>query len=134
MEVMIVEINPSEEVLKPCPFCGFQPDRNDPDCIYPAISPVYDAEESQMIFKVWNINCYESGGGCSAHILGSSAEDCIKKWNTRTFPVLEVRKLQPWASRASRHASKEMQNWRNMALIDTLKTNGVLSQEYDATE
>lgn len=64
--------NKARELL-PCPFCGFQPQIDDDDCIYPATRDR----------KVWQIVCYETGGGCSAHILGSSPEDCIAKWNRR---------------------------------------------------
>jgi hypothetical protein len=63
-----------ETKLKPCPFCGFIPHHADADCIYPV----------DRARTVWNLNCYETGGGCSAHILGASPEDCIEKWNTRT--------------------------------------------------
>lgn len=59
--------------LKPCPFCGFKPDPNDDDCIYPV-----DAGR-----KIWQLVCYEHGGGCNAEVLGSSVEDVIERWNTR---------------------------------------------------
>lgn len=72
IDAILVEIEPEQNLL-PCPFCGFTPDRNDEDCIYPI-----DREQA-----VYNLNCYETGGGCSTSILGSSPKDCIKKWNTR---------------------------------------------------
>lgn len=59
--------------LKPCPFCGFKPDPNDDDCIYPG-----DRERT-----IWQLVCYETGGGCAATVLGSSVEDVIERWNTR---------------------------------------------------
>lgn len=62
-----------ETKLKPCQFCGFTPHHADADCIYPI----------NQKREVWNIVCYETGGGCSASILGGSPEDCIEKWNTR---------------------------------------------------
>ena len=65
--------------LKPCPFCGKTPDINDPDCIYPASRD----KDLRGKFKHWNLNCFETGDGCAASILGSSKEDVIKKWNTR---------------------------------------------------
>lgn len=70
-------------VLKSCPFCGFVPDRNEPDCIYPAARGEYDPLAQQIVFPVWNLVCYETGGGCGAHILGDSVDECITKWNTR---------------------------------------------------
>ena len=69
--------------LLPCPFCGFQVDILDEDCIYPATRPEYDKETKSMVYKIYEINCYESGGGCSANILGDSPLDCVNKWNTR---------------------------------------------------
>lgn len=60
--------------LLACPFCGFLPHADDDDCIYPI----------NHEGTVWGINCYETGGGCSANILGASAEECITKWNTRS--------------------------------------------------
>ena len=73
-------------ILLPCPFCGFTPDPTDADCIYPATRPHgVDPETNKPIYSVWNINCYETGGGCSAFILGGSPEHCIEKWNTRIF-------------------------------------------------
>lgn len=65
------------ETLLPCPFCGFTPDINDMDCIYQI------SRQTAVQAEVWNINCYETGGGCSAHILGDNPQDCINKWNTR---------------------------------------------------
>ena len=63
---------PKQDLLK-CPFCGFRPDRSDIDCVYPV-----DRERT-----VYNVVCYETGGGCGASVLGSNADDAIKKWNTR---------------------------------------------------
>jgi len=70
-------------ILLPCPFCGFIPDREDPDCIYPAAKGQYNTKTDTIEFTVWNINCYESGGGCGASILGDNPEDCITRWNKR---------------------------------------------------
>lgn len=63
-----------KEELKPCPFCGFKPDRGDADFVYPVTrdKSLYEAV------------CYESGGGCSSHVIGWSAEEAIRKWNRRT--------------------------------------------------
>lgn len=59
--------------LKPCPLCGFQPDIEDGDFLYPATRNG----------KVWSANCYEAGGGCSMNVLGSTREEALAKWNTR---------------------------------------------------
>lgn len=59
--------------IKPCPFCEFQPNAEDPDCIHPV-----NREQT-----IWSITCYETGGGCTAQLLGSSAEEVVRKWNRR---------------------------------------------------
>lgn len=73
MAFEITQVIPGGVVLSECPFCGFSPDVEDDDCIYPATADR----------KVWGIHCYETGGGCSAQILGDSPEDCIRKWQNR---------------------------------------------------
>lgn len=59
--------------IKNCPFCGFEMDVYDEDCLYPI------SREK----NVWKIVCYGLKGGCSASIFGKSPEDCIEKWNKR---------------------------------------------------
>ena len=59
--------------LKPCPFCGFTPDINDEDCIYPV-----NREKT-----LWNLVCHEHAGGCAASVYGDDRQDVINKWNTR---------------------------------------------------
>ena len=63
--------------LLPCPHCGFKPDIMDCDCIYPAGR----ARGADGKFLLWNLNCYETGGGCGATVYGSSAIECIRHWN-----------------------------------------------------
>ncbi|MGZ8924493.1 MAG: hypothetical protein ACXW2E_01285 [Nitrososphaeraceae archaeon] len=63
-----------EENLLNCPFCGFHPDINDEDCIYPL-----NRERT-----LWNLVCYETGGGCGASVLGDTKEEVITRWNTRS--------------------------------------------------
>ena len=60
--------------MKPCPFCGHQPDASDPlDVIYPVgRSP-----------DLWQGVCQTSHGGCSAHMLGATAADVVERWNRR---------------------------------------------------
>lgn len=72
--------------LKPCPFCGFKPDPEDDDCIYPAAQK---RDESGR-FLLWQVVCYETGGGCSASVLGDSAEDAAKNWNKRNHRALKM--------------------------------------------
>lgn len=60
-------------VLRECPFCKFVPKIEDADCLYPI-----DRQRS-----VWNLNCYESGGGCGVSVLGWSKFECIDRWNNR---------------------------------------------------
>ncbi len=71
--------------LPPCPFCGFIPDVEDEDCIYPASRDFIEVIENsnKPFYTLYSINCYESGGGCSASILGSSKDDVIQKWKMR---------------------------------------------------
>jgi hypothetical protein len=69
--------------LLPCPFCGFQIDINDEDCLYPASRPEYDVITDSMKYGLYEINCYEIGGGCGISIISDSPDNCIKKWNTR---------------------------------------------------
>lgn len=59
--------------LKPCPFCGFTPNPEEPDCIYPI-----NREKS-----VHSVNCYESGGGCGASVTGWTMAEAIDNWNRR---------------------------------------------------
>lgn len=61
--------------LKPCPFCGFQPQLSDGDCLYP----------SNRERTLWSVHCYEIGGGCGIEgPVCSSAEDAIDFWNRRS--------------------------------------------------
>jgi hypothetical protein len=69
--------------LLPCPFCGFQPDITDGDCLYPATRAEYNEDTDRMEHSIYELNCYTTGGGCGASMLGDSPEDCITKWNTR---------------------------------------------------
>ncbi len=69
--------------ILPCPFCGFQPNVNDGDCIYPATRAEYNEVTDSMEYTIYELNCVELSGGCGASMLGGSPEHCINKWNTR---------------------------------------------------
>ena len=61
--------------LLPCPFCGNDLNQQDPlDTIYPV----------NREGTIWNVFCTESSGGCDASIMADTAEQAIKKWNSRT--------------------------------------------------
>jgi hypothetical protein len=36
-----------------------------------------------MFYPVWELNCYETGGGCGASMNGYNPIDVVNKWNTR---------------------------------------------------
>jgi len=63
-------------VLLSCPFCGNEVGQQDlwHETIYPKIRDR----------SIWVINCAEEVGGCGAQLMGTSPDDCIKRWNTRT--------------------------------------------------
>lgn len=67
--------------LKLCPFCG-----NDVQKQYELDSrdTVYPVDREQ---RVWNVLCggWYGYGGCSASILGDSAEDAMNNWNRRNY-------------------------------------------------
>lgn len=64
--------------LKPCPFCGFEPDYDDIDCCYPIA-----LDEKTATFSLYGLHCYSTGGGCGAQVIGESPKECIKIWNGR---------------------------------------------------
>lgn len=81
--------------VKPCPFCGHQPDIDDLDVLYPTGTLWrYDPElelrtyHSHREYKDGDNSCYkivcnESQGGCGVQIHGDSVEEVIRKWETR---------------------------------------------------
>lgn len=75
---------PENAKLLSCPFCGFTPEIDEADCIYPSTRPHFDKETNEFFYPVWELNCYETGGGCGAEMMGDSPIDVINKWNTRT--------------------------------------------------
>lgn len=59
--------------LKDCPFCGFKPNYQDADCVYPV-----NRERT-----LYNVVCYETGGGCGASVLGWTEDEAVERWNRR---------------------------------------------------
>ena len=55
--------------VKNCPFCGSEPNIDDPDFCYPATRDR----------KVWQACCPM----CEAQMLGETKEDAINNWNKR---------------------------------------------------
>lgn len=98
--------------MKPCPFCGKQPDLSDDDTLYPTghfwvnddlgrhyfgyDHPKLKPDPSQM---VWGVHCVEIAGGCGAEITGDSRDEAIAKWErrvnlTRSNAAQRIRKCE----------------------------------------
>lgn len=79
--------------LKPCPFCGTQPDIEDHDTMYPNGSAWVEREDcithyvnrNQAPPENWcySIHCVEHAGGCGVEMSGNSKQEAIEKWNRR---------------------------------------------------
>ena len=74
----------SKKELLPCPFCGFQPDLDDPDTVYPL-----NREKT-----TWQVGCSTIAGGCDANVLGGTKESAIKAWNKRIIMEYMESKMQ----------------------------------------
>lgn len=98
--------------IKPCPFCGHTPLRyNLIDSLHPTgmnwfKSPSLDerwfGENIDYVHShpnplqlvpereitehgtYWTFSCLESEGGCGANLNGTSIQEVMQKWNTRT--------------------------------------------------
>lgn len=68
-------ISDSVPLLKPCPFCGN--DLNRQDFYHDTVYPVGTTP------RLYSINCDEGSGGCGVQILGDNVQAVVRKWNTR---------------------------------------------------
>ena len=65
-------------IVKPCPFCGWNPLLEPDDFIYPNRDG-------------WEVNCYEYfdsdgnhiAGGCGVTMFANTKEEALDKWNRR---------------------------------------------------
>ena len=78
--------------LKPCPFCGHDPDMSDGDSLYPNGMGWKDEGEYRSYHKALEVpkeqwcyvaGCSELSGGCSAEVFGDTMQEAIDRWNTR---------------------------------------------------
>ena len=79
--------------VKPCPFCGKEPDMEDPDTIYPnGIGWRYRANGfiEYVHFRevpnnqwCYSLHCVTTSGGCGVEMYGNSVEEFLDKWKTR---------------------------------------------------
>lgn len=88
-----MSIKPEE--LKPCPFCGKEPDISDGDSLYPTGMGWKDEGEYRSYHKGLEVpkeqwcyaaGCSELSGGCGAEMSGDGRQEAIDKWNTRAIP------------------------------------------------
>ena len=88
-----MSIKPEE--LKPCPFCGKEPDISDGDSLYPTGMGWKDEGEYRSYHKgsevpkeqwCYAAGCSELSGGCGAEMPGDSRQEAIDKWNARAIP------------------------------------------------
>jgi hypothetical protein len=80
--------------IKPCPFCGHNPDLgNLMDSLHPTGSYWREEEGFRHYFRrdqqspgdgqVWTFGCLETEGGCGAEIRADSRDEVLAAWNRR---------------------------------------------------
>lgn len=78
--------------VKPCPFCGMQPDMANIDTLHPNgyawlttddITHFVDRNQAPQENWCYSLHCVETAGGCGAEISGNSKQEAIEKWNRR---------------------------------------------------
>lgn len=76
----------------PCPFCGKQPELDNPDTLYPSGTgwKLHRGFRAYVGFRevpkeqwCYGMHCCECCGGCGAEIHGDSAAEAVEKWNRR---------------------------------------------------
>lgn len=65
---------PNGKTLKPCPFCGHQPDEGN------LIDSIHSVTRD---YTVWEAGCVDNEGGCNAYVLGGTMQEAIDNWNKR---------------------------------------------------
>lgn len=77
--------------LKPCPFCGHEP-QDLRDALHPSgirwredngFRHYISHDDPRDGEQCWDMGCLEHEGGCGASISGDSREEVITKWNRR---------------------------------------------------
>lgn len=80
------------EELKPCPFCGFDADLDEPDTLYPGGRWREDDGIRHYLLpndkreghgRTWTLHCPVTVGGCGAQISGDTREEAIAAWDRR---------------------------------------------------
>lgn len=80
-------------MIKTCPFCGHQPDIEDPDTCHPSGTGWKDRDDGFRSYHrstevprdqwCYVLHCSTTAGGCGVEITGDSRQEAIDKWNAR---------------------------------------------------
>lgn len=84
------------ELLKPCPYCGWQAGNDLRDVVYPTATyghwldardhsqgHIYNHEAKGASHQIWRVVCQENMGGCGASVTGTSRDFAMAHWNQR---------------------------------------------------